>query len=132
MGWFKKAFSGLRKIDAVVNPLGGLGITEVLFKKGDVSSGNPAATTLKYLGLLKKTPAGKEQAHLSDLKAASDAKASAKAAALAQEKLGMQGQAEQLAKMRMRRGFLSTILSGGAAGSALSDMMAARKQLLGQ
>ncbi|HUT59102.1 MAG TPA: hypothetical protein VNA25_14735, partial [Phycisphaerae bacterium] len=82
-------------------------------------------------GMFGVGPVPKEQAAKREADAVA-AKKAVKVAGIAEEQAGMKGQAEQLAKMRMRRGFLSTILSGGSAGSALSDMMAARKTLLGQ
>ena len=120
MGWFSNVFSH--------NPFSNKGLFGSIYTRMDDFGKNVVYQTGRLIGQGESTEVGQIKKAQQE---AADA-ASVKAAALAQEQAGMQGQADQLLRLRMRKGFLSTILSGGAAGSALSDMTAARKALLGQ
>lgn len=122
MSWWKKATNILG-----YTPFTGFGSLNTLIPNS--GKGPLSGTTESLAGSAGVTLPSVSAANK---KSSAESAAASNAAALAQEQSGMMGQAAELAKMRARRGFLSTILSGGAAGSALSDLTAARKQLLGQ
>jgi hypothetical protein len=87
-------------------------------------SSNPFGAVVKSVGI--KTRDVKKAAN----QASDDAQQAAANALVEQEQAGMRGTAEEIARRRAQRGFLATLLGGGAPGYGLNSTLG-RKSLLG-